>query len=99
MTRRPLLEKVARAICRASGANPDQPVYANGNPEDGVLYLKWCLYRAEAKAAIDACQIERTLKVLVEADLKLARDYPDDQEARIVRERIAGLLEKLEGGT
>ena len=95
MTRRPLLEIVARAICRASGADPDQPVYRDGNPDSGVLYLKWALYRAEAMAAIEACQIERALKVLAEADRKLARDYPDDQEARIVRERIAVLVGKL----
>ena len=53
MTGRPLLEVVARAICRASGVDPDQPVYRDGNPESGVLYFKWKVYRGEAKAAID----------------------------------------------
>jgi hypothetical protein len=68
MTPRPLLETVARAICRASGADPDQPVYRNGNPDSGVLYLKWSLYRAEAKAAIETSPAKEMVK-----DLRLAK--------------------------
>jgi hypothetical protein len=71
MTARPLLETVARAICRASGANPDQPIYRNGNPESGVLYLKWSLYRPEAEAALAACQAEKLVKELRLAKTRL----------------------------
>jgi hypothetical protein len=91
--RRPLLETVARSICRASGADHDQPVFRNGHPESGVLYLKWELYRDQAKAAIEACQVAQTRKVLEDVALRLAEE--DDQESRIIRERIAKLLEKL----
>ncbi len=94
---RPHLELVARAICKASGDNPDQPVYRNGSPASGILYLKWALYRNEAKAAIAACHIARTRKVLEEAAGKLAQ--LDDQESRIIRERIAVLAGKLGEGT
>ena len=78
---------------RASGDNPDQPIYRNKCPESGILYLKWRLYRDQAKAAMNACHVERTRRLLEDIARRLAKD--DDQESRIIRERIAKLLEKL----
>jgi hypothetical protein len=69
-----LLERVARAICRASGASPDQPVYRNGNPESGLLYYKWQVYREEAHAALTACHAEGLAEAL--------RDLLEDTQHR-----------------
>jgi hypothetical protein len=96
---RPLLETVSRSICSASGANPDQPIYRDGDPAKGVLYLKWAVYRAEAEAAIRACLIDeiRTLLKRLEGAHLGDRTFDEAAVYEVWRDGQA-LLAKLEGG-
>jgi hypothetical protein len=92
---RPLLEIVARAICNASGANPDQPVYRNQCPESGILYLKWSVYRTEAEAAIRACRVNSTRDLLKRLTAPYTGD-PDGEPLDAIVKDAVDLLAKLD---
>lgn len=54
-----IVERVAKAICRARGVNPDSPApairneYDDGRPEADVATPAWMQHIAAAQAAID----------------------------------------------
>ncbi len=90
----PLLERVARSICKASGFNPDEP--DEHTPA-------WRDFVEEAQAALDAChaeEVREALSLLCEAKaLKESNgDFPAYREVKEMGwAKAHAVLAKLDG--